>query len=131
MNTIIGRKGGLPLHRRGSVAWLERMRLLPAVGVALTYGCAMTPVVWTKPGADPSAANTELADCRTLSVDLMWRMTWEGMWPPSFYDPKFMPPYYGATRPFWLGASNSLELERALIDFCMHSKGYRLSALPD
>ena len=61
----------------------------------------------------------------------MWRMTWENMWPPSFYDPDFMPPYYRAARPFWLGAPNSLELERSLIDFCMHSKGYRLAELPD
>jgi hypothetical protein len=105
--------------------------LLLALAASLTLGCAMTPLVWTKPDAEPSAANREVTDCRMLAVDLMWRMTWEDMWPPSFYDPNFMPPYYRGPRPFWLGAPNSLELERSLIDFCMHSKGYRLSALPD
>jgi hypothetical protein len=53
------------------------------------------------------------------------------MWPPSFYDPRFMPPFYRAPRPFWYGAVDSLELEKSLIDFCMHSKGYRLSVLRD
>ena len=105
--------------------------LLLAVVVPLAQSCAMTPVVWTKPDAEPSAASREVADCRKLAADLMWRMTWEDMWPPSFYDPRFMPPFYRAARPFWLGVPNSLGLEQSLITFCMHSKGYRLSALPD
>lgn len=104
--------------------------LMLAIAATLTQGCAMTPVVWTKPDAEPNEANKEVADCRTLALDLMWQMSWEEMWPPSFYDPTYMPPYYGGARPFWLGAPSSLELERSLIEFCMHAKGYRLSALP-
>jgi hypothetical protein len=119
------------MHSRNGLARLGPMHLLLlSVAVLLPHGCAMTPVVWTKPGVEPSAVNSEVSDCRTLAVDLMWRMTWEDMWPPSFYDPGFMPPYYRGARPFWLGAPSSLELEQSLIAFCMHSKGYRLSALP-
>jgi hypothetical protein len=55
---------------------------------------------------------------------------WERNWPPSFYDPLFMPPYYRGLRPFWFDFPSSLERESALVDFRMHSKGYRLKALP-
>jgi hypothetical protein len=105
--------------------------LLLGVAAALGQSCAMTPLVWTKPGVEPNAASREAADCRMLAMDHMWRMTWEDMWPPFFYDPRYMPPIYGSTRPFWVGVPNSFELEQSLITFCMHSKGYRLAASPD
>jgi hypothetical protein len=99
--------------------------------VSLVAACAITPVVWTM--ADGSAGNpsADLRECRLLAADEMWRMDWEMMWPPRFYDPRFMPPFYVGRRPFWFDFPNSLELERSLVDFCMHSKGYRLEALPD
>lgn len=93
-------------------------------------GCAMTPVVWQKPDSTEALAATDLAECRRLAQDEMWRMGWERSWPPSFYDPLFMPPYYRGPRAFWLDFPSSFERERALVDFCMHSKGYRLEALP-
>jgi hypothetical protein len=96
----------------------------------LIEGCAMTPVVWTKAGADEALAQADIRECRLLADDQAWRMRWERMWPPSFYNPRYMPPYYHAARPFWLGFPMSFELEEALVDFCMHSKGYRLSRLP-
>jgi hypothetical protein len=102
-----------------------------ALAALLAQGCATAPLVWTKPGAEASAARGEIAECRVLAADQMWRMTWEEMWPPRFYDPRFMPPYYRAARPFWLGVPHSLELERSLVEFCMHSKGYQLSAPRD
>jgi hypothetical protein len=37
-----------------------------------------------------------------------------------------VPPFYHAPRAFWLDFPISMEREQALIDFCMHSKGYRL-----
>jgi hypothetical protein len=41
-----------------------------------------------------------------------------------------MPPFYHNPRPFWLDFPMSIEREQALIDFCMHSKGYHLERLP-
>lgn len=92
--------------------------------------CAMTPVVWTKADATPTLVSSDLADCRHLAADEMWRLGWERSWPPPFYDPLFMPPYYRGPRAFWLDFPMSIERERALVEFCMHSKGYRLEALP-
>jgi hypothetical protein len=122
-----------PMHGYKRLASLGAGRrwLLGAIAVTLTQSCATTPLVWTKPGAEPSATSRELADCRLLATDLMWRMGWEDMWPPFFYDPLYMPPFYRASRPFWLGVPNSLELKQSLITFCMHSKGYRQSPSPD
>jgi hypothetical protein len=40
-----------------------------------------------------------------------------------------MPPYYAWMRPFWFDFPMSLERQQALVDFCMHSKGYRLERL--
>ena len=132
MNATDGTQSGCSqLHGRKLRGGGGLIRLLPlAVAVSLIQSCATMPVMWAKPGAEPGTASREVAECRTLAADLMWRMTWEDMWPPSFYDPRFMPPFYRGTKPFWLGAPDSLELEQSLIDFCMHSKGYRLSALP-
>jgi hypothetical protein len=113
------------MNKRRSTA----IRALPLLGLLLLQACAMTPVVWTKPGVDDSDAVADLGDCRRLAADEMWRMDWERMWPPSFYDPRFMPPFYRGPRPFWFDFPMSLEREQALIDFCMHSKGYRLEAL--
>ena len=107
------------------------MRRLLMVAVAAALGaCASTPVVWDKADATPEAARADLIDCRQLALDEMWRLGWERSWPPRFYDPRFMPPYYRGLRPFWLDFPSSVERESALIDFCMHSKGYRLRALP-
>jgi hypothetical protein len=96
---------------------------------AMLAACATSPVVWTKAEATRELAVSDLADCRRLAADEMWRLTWERSWPPRFYDPLFMPPYYRGPRAFWLDFPLSIERERALVDFCMHSKGYRLQAL--
>jgi hypothetical protein len=104
--------------------------IVTAIGVLALSGCAMTPVVWTKPEATPQLVSTDLADCRRLVADEMWRLGWERNWPPAFYDPLFMPPYYRGMRAFWLDFPRSFEREQALLEFCMHSKGYRLEALP-
>ena len=98
--------------------------------VSWLAACAMTPVVWSKPDATPDLVGQDFADCRRLALDEMWRLGWERSWPPAFYDPLFMPPYYRGRRAFWLDFPLSLERERALVDFCMHSKGYRLERLP-
>jgi hypothetical protein len=90
----------------------------------------MTPVVWSRADATTEFVSQDLAECRRLAADEMWRLGWERNWPPPFYDPLFMPPYYRGRRAFWLDFPLSLERERALVDFCMHSKGYRLEALP-
>ena len=99
--------------------------------IALLCGCAMTPVVWTRESVAEADMSADILDCRMLARDEAWRITWEMMWPPSFYDPRFMPPFYRSPMPFWFDYPMSLERERALRDFCMHSKGYRLQALPD
>ena len=96
----------------------------------LASGCAMTPVIWTKPESTAELASTDLSQCHQLAHDEMWRMGWERNWPPGFYDPRFMPPFYHNPRPFWLDFPMSIEREQALIDFCMHSKGYHLERLP-
>jgi hypothetical protein len=101
------------------------------VASASLCACALTPIAWTKPNADPAASRAELDECRALALDEMWRMSWERMWPPAFYDPRFMPPAYAAAQPFWLGGPSSVELEQELVDFCMHSRGYRLLRLRD
>jgi hypothetical protein len=100
------------------------------VAVMTLAACAFTPRIWTKADSTADLARSDLADCRRLAADEMWRMGWERNWPPRFYDPLFMPPYYRGPRAFWLDFPVSLERERALVDFCMHSKGYRLEALP-
>lgn len=100
------------------------------VGAAALAACAMTPVAWTKADGTAELASADLAECRRLAADEMWRLGWERSWPPRFYDPLFMPPYYRGPRAFWLDFPLSLERERALVDFCMHSKGYRLERLP-
>ncbi len=104
-------------------------RVLPLFCVASLAACA-TPRVWDKPNVTPDLVNTELDECRRLVLDDMWRLGWERSWPPRFYDPLFMPPYYRSSQPFWLDFPSSLERELTMIDFCMHSKGYRLRALP-
>jgi hypothetical protein len=96
----------------------------------ITFGCAMTPVVWTKADSTSELVSGDLSQCHQLAHDEMWRMGWERNWPPPFYDPRFMPPFYRNARPFWLDFPMSIEREQALIDFCMHSKGYRLERLP-
>jgi hypothetical protein len=95
----------------------------------LLQSCATTPIAWMKPDADQKASLGEFYDCRKLALDEMWRMSWERMWPPAFYNPMFMPPMYAAAQPFWLGGSGR-DLEQNLIDFCMYSKGYRHSGVP-
>lgn len=105
-------------------------KLITMTIVAATLAaCATVPTVWTKADATPALAASDLTDCRRLAADEMWRMGWERNWPPRFYDPLFMPPYYRGPRAFWLDFPLSIERERALVDFCMHSKGYRLEAL--
>lgn len=104
---------------------------LSVAALALTAGCAMTPMIWTKTGGVAEADVTaDLRDCERLADDEMWRMSWQRNWPPGFYDPRYMPPYYRSPRPFWLGFPMSFEREQALVEFCMHSKGYRLERLP-
>ena len=95
----------------------------------LLQSCATVPIAWMKPEADPRASRDELDECRKLALDEMWRMSWERMWPPAFYDPQFMPPMYAAAQPFWLGGSGR-DLQQNLVDFCMYSKGYRPSRVP-
>lgn len=104
--------------------WILAMLL--ALSVA---GCATTPMTWAKADGGDANAGTDLADCRRLARDEMWRLGWERMWPPRFYDPRFMPPHYMSRYPFWFDYPMSLEREQALVEFCMHSKGYRLEAL--
>jgi hypothetical protein len=100
------------------------------IGVVLLAGCATGSLAWVKADQTDGNAASELADCRALARDEAWRMDWEMRWPPRFYDSRFMPPFYRAARPFWLGYPMSIEREHALVDFCMHSKGYRLERLP-
>jgi hypothetical protein len=102
--------------------------MLLAVAALATQSCAVAPLVWSKPDSNQGEASAALAECRALAVDEMWRMSWEETWPPVFYDPRFMPRIYRRSTPFWLGVPSSLELERELTEFCMHSKGFRLSA---
>jgi hypothetical protein len=99
-------------------------------GVALLAGCVGQAFVWTKADGSDSDAASDLRECRVLADDQAWRMDWAMRWPPRFYDPRFMPPFYRSARPFWLDFPNSMELEQALVEFCMHSKGYRLERLP-
>jgi len=107
------------------------MRIIPlSLGILMLVACVTTPRVWTKAEATADLVSADLADCRQLAADEMWQLGWERNWPPRFYDPLFMPPYYQGRRAFWLDFPMSLERERALVDFCMHSKGYRLQALP-
>jgi len=106
------------------------MRALILLSFLLLQGCAMTPVVWTKTGVEENEIVTDILECRMLAVDEMWRLGWERNWPPRFYDPLFMPPFYRGPRPFWFDYPMSVEREQALVDFCMHSKGYRLEAVP-
>lgn len=96
------------------------------LGAAWLAACALMPVPWSKPGATEDVVTNDFNDCRRLALDQMWRQGWERSWPPAFYDPSFMPPYYRSQRAFWLEFPPSLEREQALVDFCMHSKGYRL-----
>jgi hypothetical protein len=96
----------------------------------LAAGCATTPMVWTKTGATEVSVTADLRDCHTLANSQAWRMSWARRWPPGFYNPRYMPPYYHNPRPFWLGYPMSLETQQALVEFCMHSKGYRLERLP-
>src|SRR5258705_13230173 len=107
------------------------IRALTLLGSALIGGCAATSVVWTKPGVDQRDVAVDVSQCRGLVDDEGWRVSWEATWPPRFYDPLFMPPYYIGPRPFWHDFPLSLEREQALFKFCMHSKGYRLHALPE
>lgn len=108
-----------------------RTWLLLLTTFLLMSGCATTRMVWSKPGGvSDSAVAADLKDCDRLANNQAWRMSWVNRWPPSFYNPRFMPPYYHSPRPFWLGYPMSLETEQALVEFCMHSKGYRLEALP-
>jgi hypothetical protein len=102
-----------------------------AMTIPALAACAMARVAWDKADATPELVSADSADCRRLVADEMWRLGWERNWPPAFYDPLFMPPYYRGRRAFWLEFPRSLERERALFEFCMHSKGYRLEALPD
>jgi hypothetical protein len=106
------------------------MRIAFLLGSALLAACAMMPVVLNKPEATPETVATDLDECRHLAADEAWRLGWETRWPPTFYNPAFMPPYYRGRRAFWLDFPMSLERERALVDFCMHSKGYHLESLP-
>jgi hypothetical protein len=122
-----GGKGGyVALQARGG----KPMRtILVLLWAAMLTACSSTPIVWSKAEATPETARADLIDCRQLALDEMWRLGWERSWPPRFYDPRFMPPYYRSMRPFWLDFPLSLERESALVDFCMHSKGYRRSGL--
>ena len=106
-----------------------RVSILVAAALLLS-ACAMTPVVWTKAESTPALVSADLMDCHRLADDASWRLGWERRWPPPFYDPRFMPPYYHGRRAFWLDFPMSLEREQALVDFCMHSKGYHLERLP-
>lgn len=102
----------------------------PVLASLLLGACASTPVAWTKTDGTAADVTADIRECRQLAADEAWRMSWERRWPPYFYDPRFMPPYYVWMRPFWLDFPTSLEREQALVDFCMHSKGYRLVRLP-
>jgi hypothetical protein len=109
---------------------LDLRPFVPLVASLLLGGCASIPVVWTKTDGTSVDVTADLRECRQLAADESWRMSWERRWPPNFYDPRFMPPYYVWMRPFWFDFPMSLEREQALVDFCMHSKGYRLERLP-
>jgi hypothetical protein len=107
-----------------------RKLIAPALAAAVVAACTGASIVWTKTDATRELVSSDIADCRRLAADEMWRFDWERNWPPRFYDPLFMPPYYGGARPFWHDFPFSIEREKALVDFCMHSKGYRLEAIP-
>lgn len=94
-------------------------------------GCATTArLAWTlADGSTNGAVAADLAECRKLARDEAWRIDWERRWPPRFYDPRFMPPHYRWPHPFWLEFPHSFEREQALVEFCMHSKGYRLERI--
>jgi hypothetical protein len=97
---------------------------------ALLASCAIGRSAWVKVDGENADVEFDWRECRQLAADEMWRMSWDTMWPPRFYDPTFMPPFYLNRRPFWYDFPTSIELEQALVDFCMHSKGYRLERLP-
>jgi hypothetical protein len=104
-----------------------RNALLMCCAAALA-ACALP--VWQKPGTTRALVDADLTDCRRLVLEDQWRAGWERSWPPQFYDPQYMPPYYRSQHPFWLDFQTSPERELAMVDFCMHSKGYRLERLP-
>ena len=93
---------------------------------SLVSGCSS--VAWTKPDTDSAVARQDSTECLQLADSEAWRQRWERHWPPTFYDGRYMPPYYRWPRPFWYGYPASVELEQDLYDFCMHSKGYRRTA---
>lgn len=100
--------------------------VLLAALLVLLQGCATVPYTWSKPETDETQTFADMQDCRYLAADEAWRLGWERSWPPSFYDPHFMPPFYAWSRPFWYDFPSSAEREQSLFQFCMHSKGYRL-----
>lgn len=105
-----------------------RILLLSAIlGIA---GCASN-LAWQRPDTSQMQASRDQQECRRLARDESWRLGWEDTWPPRFYDPAFMPPFYAYRRPFWRYFPNSAETEYALADFCMHSKHYRIESYGD
>jgi hypothetical protein len=111
---------------------MNTLRLAALLATAvLAGGCATGQVAWVKVDGSGGNVDSDWRECRMLAADEMWRMSWDTMWPPRFYDPRFMPPFYLNRRPFWYDFPMSLEREQALVDFCMHSKGYRLERLPE
>ena len=109
------------------------MRFSKILGVfllAVTAACTGVQYVWVNPELGEREALADLRECRMLANDASWRMMWEMRWPPRFYNPRYMPPFYAAPMPFWYGFPMSIEREHALADFCMHSKGYHLEELP-
>jgi hypothetical protein len=106
---------GAPNTRRRPIR-ASGLRHSPPVVASLLLGGARAPP-WSgrTDGASADAA-ADLDECRQLAADEAWRMSWEGRWPPYFYDPRFMPPYYAWMRPFWFDFPMSLEREQALFD---------------
>ena len=118
-------------HRKARIAAapvLPKTEYMKRFSIALMF--LLLSVIWTKADGSPGESSADLRECRMLAADEMWRMSWDRRWPPRFYNPRFMPPYYLNRRPFWYDFPNSIERENALVDFCMHSKGYRLETLP-
>lgn len=102
------------------------------LAVGAFVGCASSPPAasWTKAGATPQEVSDAQEECYALARNETWRGDWNDSWPPSFYDPTFMPHRYGGEEPFWIDAPGSPETEFDVQNFCLHSKGYKLVSVP-
>ncbi|MBI2217325.1 MAG: hypothetical protein HYU51_08515 [Candidatus Rokubacteria bacterium] len=117
-----------------------------AILVLTLSGCAA--YAWMKPGAAPDVAEADLLDCdrqaRSTSWDIetsFWRSPWGwyGPWPgpwawhgplawrsPFWRRSHWHDPFWMQPDPFW-----RVDLERRLVERCMHAKGYDLQKVEE